>query len=65
MSALAEIGSDIASTHEMEPVLERLAAQTRELLQVRDIAMFLLQPDGETMRAWWPWASTPKRGEGD
>jgi PAS domain S-box-containing protein len=51
MAALAEIGSDIASTHEMEPVLERLAAKTRDLLDVRDIALWLIQPDGNTMRA--------------
>src|SRR4030042_101747 len=51
MAALAEIGSDIASTHEIEPVLERLAARTKELLNVGDIALYLLQPDGETMRA--------------
>ena len=49
MAALAEIGSDIASTHEMEPVLQRLAAKTRDLLQVRDINLFLLQPDGHTL----------------
>jgi PAS domain S-box-containing protein len=51
MAALAEIGSDIASTHEMKPVLERLAARTRELLRVRDIALYLVQPDGHTLRA--------------
>ena len=51
MAALAEIGSDIASTHEMEPVLERLATKTRELLDVRDIALWLIQPDGNTMRS--------------
>jgi PAS domain S-box-containing protein len=50
MAALAEIGSDIASTHEFEPVLERMAARTRELLQVRDIVLYLLQPDGHTLR---------------
>jgi PAS domain S-box-containing protein len=51
MAALAEIGSDIASTHEMEPVLVRLAAKTKELLRVRDLALFLLQPDGHSLRA--------------
>jgi GAF domain-containing protein/DNA-binding response OmpR family regulator len=51
MAALAEIGSDIASTHEMEPVLERMAAKTRDLLDVRDIALWLVQPDGNSMRA--------------
>jgi PAS domain S-box-containing protein len=50
MAALAEIGSDIASTHEMEPVLERMATKTRELMQVRDIALYLLQPDGHTLK---------------
>ena len=50
MAALAEIGSDIASTHEMEPVLERMATKTRELMEVRDIAMYLLQPDGHTLK---------------
>jgi GAF domain-containing protein len=50
MAALAEIGSDIASTHEMEPVLERMATKTRELMEVRDIALFLLQPDGHTLK---------------
>jgi PAS domain S-box-containing protein len=51
MASLAEIGSDIAATHEMEPVLERIAARTHELLQVRDIALCLLQPDGHTLHA--------------
>jgi PAS domain S-box-containing protein len=50
MAALAEIGSDIASTHEMEPVLERMASKTRELMQVRDITLYLMQPDGHTLK---------------
>ncbi|MFH1086264.1 MAG: GAF domain-containing protein, partial [Chloroflexota bacterium] len=51
MASLAEIGSDIAATHELEPVLERLADRARGLLRVRDIAFYLLQPDGRTLRA--------------
>jgi signal transduction histidine kinase/DNA-binding response OmpR family regulator len=51
MSALAEIASDIAATHELEPVLERLAARARDLLSVRDIALYMLQPDGRTLGA--------------
>jgi PAS domain S-box-containing protein len=51
MAALAEIGSDIASTHELTPVLERVAAKARELLRVRDIAIALLRPDGQTLAA--------------
>ena len=51
MATLAEIGSDIASTHELEPVLERLVARTRDLMNVDVIALYMLQPDGRTMRA--------------
>ena len=48
---LAEIGSDIASTHELEPVLERLVARTQELMKVDVIALYMMQPDGRSMRA--------------
>jgi GAF domain-containing protein len=51
MAILAEIGSDIASTHELEPVLERIAARAKDLLDVRDIAVYLLEPDEVTLRA--------------
>ena len=51
MAALAEIGNDIAATLDMEPVLERIAARAKGLLRVRDIAIYLREPDGETFRA--------------
>ncbi len=51
MAALAEIGNDIASTHELRPVLERLVVRTKELLNVSDIALFMVEPGGETLRA--------------
>ncbi len=50
MAVLAEIGNDIASTHELEPVLERLAVRSRDLLRVRDIAFYMLQADEVTLR---------------
>ncbi len=49
MAALAEIGSDIASTHELEPVLDRLAVRVKELLQIRDIAFYLISDDGSML----------------
>ena len=47
MAALAEIGSDIASTHEIAPVLERLVVRTKELLNVSEIVLFMVDPSGE------------------
>lgn len=51
MSALAEIGNDIATTLELQPVLERIAGRAKELLKVRDIAIFMREGDGETFSA--------------
>jgi len=51
MATLAEIGNDIAATLDLEPVLERIAARAKDLLRVRDIAIYLREPDGETFRA--------------
>ena len=51
MAALAEIGTDIATTLELEPVLERIARRAKELLHVRDIAIYLREGDGDTFRA--------------
>jgi signal transduction histidine kinase/CheY-like chemotaxis protein len=51
MAILAEIGNDIASTHELEPVLERIAARAKELLNVRDLVVYLIEPDGITFKA--------------
>ena len=46
MAPLAEIGHDIATTVDLEPVLEQIAAQAKQLLRVRDIALYMR--DSET-----------------
>jgi PAS domain S-box-containing protein len=51
MATLAEIGSDIAATRELEPVLERMTSRVMELLKVGDIALYLPEPDGINYRA--------------
>lgn len=51
MSVLAEIGSEIASIHNLEPVLERIATRAHDVLRVRDAAVYLLDTDGRTLRA--------------
>jgi len=49
MATLAEIGNDIAASRELEPVLERIASHAKDILHVRDIAMYLR--DGDELRA--------------
>jgi GAF domain-containing protein/CheY-like chemotaxis protein len=51
MATLAEIGNDIAASRELEPVLERIAAHAKEILHVRDIAIYLREPDSDIFRA--------------
>ncbi len=51
MAVLAEIGSDIAATHDLDEVLERIAVHVMKLQRVSDIAVYLIEPDGETLRA--------------
>ena len=51
MAALAEIGNDIAATHNLGPVLERIVKRAGDLLQVSDIALYILQEDGQTLQA--------------
>ncbi len=51
MATLAEIGNDIAATRELEPVLEKIAAHAKEILRVRDIAIYLRESDSDTFRA--------------
>jgi GAF domain-containing protein/DNA-binding response OmpR family regulator len=48
MSTLAEIGSDIAATRELEPVLERIADHAMNIMHVRDIAITLRELDGDS-----------------
>jgi GAF domain-containing protein/CheY-like chemotaxis protein/tetratricopeptide (TPR) repeat protein len=51
MAVLAEIGSDIAATHDLEAVLERIGTHILKLLRVSDLAVYLMDPDGVTLRA--------------
>jgi len=51
MATLAEIGSDIAASRDLLPVLTRIAAHAKDLLHVRDIAIYLREPDSVTFRA--------------
>ncbi|MEP7190887.1 MAG: GAF domain-containing protein, partial [Roseiflexaceae bacterium] len=51
MAALAEIGHDIATTVDLEPVLERIVAQAMQLLRVRDIALYMRDPETRTFPA--------------
>jgi PAS domain S-box-containing protein len=50
MAALAEVGRQIASTLDLPTVLERIAAHARELLDASTSAVYLLQPDGCTLK---------------
>jgi GAF domain-containing protein/DNA-binding response OmpR family regulator len=45
MATLAEIGHDIAASRELEPVLERIASHAKDILRVRDIAIYLRDGD--------------------
>ncbi|HEU0296106.1 MAG TPA: GAF domain-containing protein [Anaerolineales bacterium] len=45
MATLAEIGNDIAASRELEPVLERIASHAKDILRVRDIAIYLREGD--------------------
>ena len=47
MATLAEIGNDIAASRDLEPVLEKIASHAKEILRVRDIAIYLR--DGDTL----------------
>ena len=49
MSALAEIGNEIATTLDMDQVLTQIATKASELLRIRDIALFMVAKDGVTL----------------
>ena len=49
MAVLAEIGSDIAATQEMDPVLERLALRAEKLLNAEALALFLLDEEKQEL----------------
>jgi signal transduction histidine kinase/CheY-like chemotaxis protein len=50
MAALAEISNQIATTQDLGPVLEQIIIRVKELMRVHDIALMLLEPDGEIFR---------------
>jgi signal transduction histidine kinase/CheY-like chemotaxis protein len=50
LATLAEIGHDMASSAELQPVLERIIGRIRTLMGVRDIALFMLDADEATLR---------------
>ncbi len=51
LAALLEISRDISATLDLPSVLERIATHARDLLEAEDSDVYLLQPDGETLRA--------------
>ncbi|NJN54227.1 MAG: GAF domain-containing protein, partial [Anaerolineae bacterium] len=50
MAALAEIGNEIATTQELEPVLAQIIRRIQELMRVHDISLMLLDADGVTFK---------------
>jgi signal transduction histidine kinase/DNA-binding response OmpR family regulator len=46
MAALTEIGREVSQTLDLSAVLERIATRAREVLNARDVALRMLQPDG-------------------
>ncbi|MCC6569492.1 MAG: GAF domain-containing protein, partial [Anaerolineales bacterium] len=51
MATLAEIGNDIAASRDLDPVLERIASHAKNILRVRDIAVYLREPGSDLFRA--------------
>ncbi|MBN1314190.1 MAG: GAF domain-containing protein [Anaerolineales bacterium] len=50
LSALLEIGRDISATLDLPTVLKRIARHARELLAAHDSDIYLIEPDGQTLR---------------
>jgi PAS domain S-box-containing protein len=51
MAALSEIGREISATLDLATVLERISSNAGEVLEADLSAVFLLEPDGQTLRA--------------
>jgi GAF domain-containing protein/CheY-like chemotaxis protein len=49
MAALAELGREVGGMLDLDAVLERIAERARELLEADSSAVFLEQPEGETL----------------
>ncbi len=52
MAALAEVGRDISATLDLPTVLERIAYHARQLLNVKDSAVFLPDDSGVQMKGY-------------
>jgi len=50
MAILAEIGNDIAASRELDPVLKRIAAHAKNILEVRDIAIGLREAESDVFQ---------------
>jgi signal transduction histidine kinase len=50
LASLAEAGRDIAATLDLDTVLRRITENARELLAAETSSVYLLQPDGKTLR---------------
>ncbi|MBU0703592.1 MAG: GAF domain-containing protein, partial [Chloroflexi bacterium] len=51
LAALIEIGRDVSATLDLPIVLERIARHAQDLLKADDSEVYLLQEDGQTLRA--------------
>jgi GAF domain-containing protein/CheY-like chemotaxis protein len=51
MAALAEVGREVSATLDLAGVLERIGEQARVLLEAESSAVYLMEPDGQTLRA--------------
>ena len=60
MAALAEVGSDISATLDLQTVLERIAGHALELLDVSDSAVFLPAESGTIMQGFVALGSVAK-----
>jgi len=51
LAALVEVGRDITATLDLQRVLERIAHHAWRILESDDCDLYLLEPDGRTMKA--------------
>ena len=51
IGTLYEIGHDISATLDLPTVLRRIATHARDLLEADDSEVYLVEPDGQTLRA--------------
>jgi GAF domain-containing protein len=51
MATLTEIGRDLSATLDLNTVLERITKNAREVLTAETAAVYMLEPDGRSLRA--------------